>query len=217
MKVCAQCNKQFPDNTRFCPECGETLQSGGSSHGAAPGAGHNGQDSLIGRNFFGEYSIAKQLGEGGMGAVYLAEQNSIDQKIALKVLHAESAESDEIIQRFHREAKVISKISHPNIVRVFIFGRTDDDLLYLAMEHIDGVELREKLGGQPIDELTAIKIMKQICSALAEAHDLGIIHRDLKPENILLTEHRGDENYVKILDFGIAKIKRPDGQQQGPS
>jgi serine/threonine-protein kinase len=83
------------------------------------------------------------------------------------------------------------------------------------MEYVDGMELRERLNGTPMDELLAIKIMKQVCSAVAEAHDLGIIHRDLKPENILLTEFRGDENFVKILDFGIAKIKHPEGQQ-GP-
>jgi len=150
-----------------------------------------------------------------MGAVYLAEQNSIDQKIALKVLHAESAESDEIVQRFHREAKVISMLTHPHIVRVFIFGRTDDDLLFLAMEYVEGVELREYMDGTRMDERRAIKIMKQVCSALAAAHDQQILHRDLKPENILLTEFRGEEDYVKILDFGIAKIKNPEGQQ-GP-
>ena len=211
MKFCPSCNKQFPDNSKFCQECGEGLRSEQSRQGS----GRTDQADLIGRVFFGEYTIVERLGEGGMGAVYLAEQNSIDQKIALKVLHAETAESDEIIQRFHREAKVISLLTHPNIVRVFIFGRTEDDLLFLAMEYVEGVELRDKLDGTPIDELMAIKVMKQICSAVAEAHDLGIIHRDLKPENILLTQWRGDENYVKILDFGIAKIKHPDGQQ-GP-
>ena len=212
MKVCPDCNSQAPDDTRYCPECGSPVQEANANSSQE----RSSQGDVIGRVLFGEYTITKQLGEGGMGAVYLAEQNSIDQKIALKVLHAEAAESDEIIQRFHREAKVISMISHPNIVRVFIFGRTEDDLLYLAMEHVDGRELREQLDGTPIDELTAIKVMKQICSAVAEAHDIGIIHRDLKPENILMTEHRDEQNYVKILDFGIAKIKHPDGQQQGP-
>lgn len=168
---------------------------------------------LVGRVFFGEYTITKKLGEGGMGAVYLARQNAIDQNVALKVLHAKAAESDEIVQRFHREAKVISMLSHPNIVRVFIFGRTEDDLLYLVMEYVQGRELRHRLEETgALEELLAIKIMKQTCSALAEAHDLGIIHRDLKPDNILLTEFRGEKNFVKILDFGIAKLKHPDGQ-----
>ena len=134
--------------------------------------------------------------------------------MALKVLHARAAESDEIVQRFHREAKVISMLTHPNIVRVFIFGRTQDDLLYLVMEFVEGRELRERLADQgTLDELEAIKIIKQMCSALAEAHDLGIIHRDLKPDNVLLTNFRGDKNFVKILDFGIAKLKKPDNEE----
>jgi serine/threonine protein kinase len=213
MKICPNCDRQFGgEDSHFCPDCQTRLEEVDSPNDSS-GIGQ--QEELIGRVFFGEYTIVERLGEGGMGSVYLAEQNAIDQRIAIKVLHAESAESNEIIQRFHREAKVISMLTHPNIVRVFIFGRTDDDLLFLAMEHVDGVELRERMTpGDPLDELTAIKIMKQVCSAVAEAHDLGIIHRDLKPENILLTEFRGDDNYVKILDFGIAKIKRPD--ETGP-
>ena len=208
MKQCVECDIELPDDTFFCPECGQALTESSTTNGT-------GASELVGRTFFGEYTITDHLGEGGMGAVYLAKQDTIDQRIALKVLHPEAAESDEIIQRFHREARVISMLSHPNIVRVFIFGRTEDDLLFLVMEYVDGVELREKLDGTPMDELVAIKIMKQVCSAVAEAHDLGIIHRDLKPENILLTEFRGDDNFAKILDFGIAKIKYPEGQQ-GP-
>ncbi|MFW5968452.1 MAG: serine/threonine protein kinase, partial [Persicimonas sp.] len=115
----------------------------------------------------------------------------------------------------HREAKVISMLTHPNIVRVFIFGRTDDDLLYMVMEYVEGRELRHRLDRLgALEEGLAIKIMKQTCSALAEAHDLSIIHRDLKPDNILLTRFRGEENFVKILDFGIAKIKQPDAEDQ---
>ncbi len=170
---------------------------------------------LVGQRLFGEYTIQSKLGEGGMGAVYLAQQDSIEQKIAVKVLHEESAESDELVQRFHREAQVVSMITHPNIIRVFIFGRTDQDLLYLAMEYVNGVPLREVLDReQLLDEMRAIKILKQICSGLSEAHDLGIIHRDLKPDNVLLTEWRGEKDFAKILDFGIAKIKQPQGQQE---
>ena len=151
-----------------------------------------------------------------MGAVYQARQDSIDQLIAIKVLLSEAAKSQEIVQRFHREAKVISMLTHPNIIRVFIFGRMEDGLLYLAMEYVQGRELRQDMRGRPMDELLAIRIMKQCCSALAEAHDLGIIHRDLKPDNILLTEFRGDHNFVKILDFGIAKLKDSDAPNNAP-
>lgn len=170
-------------------------------------------NNLVGQSLFGEYTITKKLGEGGMGAVYLAKQNSIDQLIAVKVLHEHSAESDELIQRFHREAKVVSLLTHPNIIRVFIFGKTGRGLLYLAMEYVEGLSLREQLDKGMLDEMRSIKIMKQLCSGLSEAHDLGIIHRDLKPDNVLLTKFRGEENFVKILDFGIAKLKEPDGKE----
>src|SRR5690554_5104343 len=187
----------------------------GAQRAPAPTPAPTGPHDLMGRTFFGEYTIVKKLGEGGMGAVYLARQNIIDQTVALKVLHPNAAESDEIVQRFYREAKVISMVSHPNIVRVFIFGRSEDNLLYLVMEFVKGRELRDRLDEEgALDELAAIKIMKQACSALAEAHDLGIIHRDLKPDNILLTEFRGEQNFVKILDFGIAKLKDPGGAPQ---
>ncbi|TXD39015.1 protein kinase [Lujinxingia vulgaris] len=168
-------------------------------------------NNLVGQSLFGEYTITRKLGEGGMGAVYLAQQNSIDQKIAVKVLHEHSAESEELIQRFHREARVVSMLTHPNIIRVFIFGRTDGGLLYLAMEYVEGQSLRDRMGSQPMEEIQAIKLMKQLCSGLSEAHDLGIIHRDLKPDNVLLTNFRGESNFVKILDFGIAKINEVEG------
>ena len=172
-------------------------------------------DPLVGSRIFGDYVIRKKLGEGGMGAVYLAENESIDQRIAIKVLHGEAAQSDELVKRFNREAKAICRLTHPNIIRVFIFGRTADDLIYLAMEFVEGKPLRnviEESGA--LDPLRAIKIMRQSLHALQEAHDLGIVHRDLKPDNIMLTEFRDVQDYVKVLDFGIAKVKEPEGKQQ---
>ena len=169
---------------------------------------------LVGQRLFGDYTIVRKLGEGGMGAVYLARQQAINQDIAIKVLHGRAAESREIIERFNREARVISMLTHPNIIRVFIFGRTPDNLMYMAMEYVKGRELRQEMRKGPIDELDAIKIMKQTCSALQEAHDLDIVHRDLKPDNILLTEFRGESMFVKILDFGIAKITNQEGQEK---
>ena len=149
-----------------------------------------------------------------MGAVYQARQEDIEQDIAVKVLLSEAARSPEIVQRFYREAKVISMLTHPNIIRVFIFGRMDDGALYLAMEFVKGRELREDLRQGLMDELRIIRIMKQACSALAESHDLGIVHRDLKPDNILLTHFRGDNDFVKILDFGIAKLNESSDKNQ---
>src|SRR5690554_3145626 len=241
MRICPKCNRRFPDNTLFCPDDGKALvhRVENPSPGASPAAtgqqaGHQtGQqpgrvpqrtnppvaapldpNNLVGQSLFGEYTITRKLGEGGMGAVYLAQQDSIDQKIAVKVLHEHSAESDELIQRFHREARVVSMLTHPNIIRVFIFGRTEGGLLYLAMEYVEGESLRDRMGSQPMEEIQAIKLMKQLCSGLSEAHDLGIIHRDLKPDNVLLTNFRGESNFVKILDFGIAKLNEADGKPE---
>lgn len=168
------------------------------------------EESLVGRQLFGQYKAVRKLGEGGMGAVYLLQQTQIDQRIAVKVLHGRAADNDELVQRFAREAKAVSMLTHPNIVRVFIFGQSDDGLVYLAMEFIQGKSLRETLDEGALPELRAIHIMKQVLSALAEAHDLGIVHRDLKPDNILLTNYRGAKDFVKVLDFGIAKIKEPE-------
>jgi serine/threonine-protein kinase len=175
-----------------------------------PGAKNVDDERIIGRTFFGEYEAKRALGRGGMGAVYLATQKSIGHDVAIKVLNDRAAQSDEHVKRFHREAKVISVLTHPNIVRVLIFGRTEDDLLCLALEYVDGKPLSEVVELGDMDELRIIKIMKQLCSAVYEAHELGIVHRDLKPKNILLTRFRGDPDFVKVLDFGIAKLLEPD-------
>lgn len=207
MKVCPSCGKNFGDDVRFCPEEG-TLLIDMQSSSKLP-------EDLTGYRLFGDYVLKKKLGEGGMGAVYLGENTAIDQRIAIKVLHPESAGSDEIIQRFNREARAISRLTHPNTIRVFIFGKTSDPLIYLAMEYVDGKSLRDVIFKEKhLTELRAINIMRQTLHALAEAHDLGVVHRDLKPDNIMLTKFRGVDDFVKVLDFGIAKVQEKDGEEQ---
>jgi len=169
---------------------------------------------FLGRRLLGSYEIVDVLGAGATGAVFLARQDRIEQEIAIKVLHGDAAGDPEVQERFNREARVISMLSHPNIIRVLVFGLTPDGESYMAMEYVHGRSLRDELARGPLDELTVIKITKQLLSALAEAHDLGIVHRDLKPENVLLTSFRGEENFVKVLDFGIAKILEPDSPQK---
>ncbi len=161
---------------------------------------------LVGERLFGEYTIVKPLGEGTIGSVYLARHDSIGKEIAVKVLHKKSAQDDETVQRFEREALAISLLSHPNLIRVLIFGRTDKGLLYLAMEYVEGLPLNQVIKDQELEERRVVKIFKQLCDALGEAHEMGIIHRDLKPANILLTEKRGEADFVKVLDFGMAKF-----------
>jgi eukaryotic-like serine/threonine-protein kinase len=208
MKICPACARRFPDNVLRCPEDESELSD--FDPGVSPPT-----DDLVGRRMFGDYIIDRRLGEGGMGTVYLARHSSIDQCIAIKVLHGHAAESSELLQRFNREARVIAKLTHPNIIRVFIFGHTDDGLVYLAMEYVQGGSVRDLLEARGrLSERHALYILKQVLGAVAEAHDYGIIHRDLKPDNILLTEYRGNAEFVKVVDFGIAKVSEPDGEPE---
>jgi serine/threonine-protein kinase len=208
MKVCQTCGRRYPDNAIRCPEDNAALVELTPATMPSP-------ENLVGRRMFGDYIMEGKLGEGGMGSVYLAKHLTIDQCIAIKVLHGHAADSSELVHRFNREAKAIARLTHPNIIRVFIFGHTSDGLVYLAMEYVKGQGLRQLLDRRTkLSELHAIYIMKQVLAALAEAHDFGIIHRDLKPDNILLTEYRGNPEFVKVVDFGIAKVKEPDSAPQ---
>ena len=214
MKVCPVCGKRYDSDILFCPADGAGLVPMPSAETPIPptAAAVASGDPLIGSSIFGDYIIRKKLGEGGMGSVYLAENRNIEQSIAVKVLHGEAAQSNELVQRFNREAKVICKLTHPNIIRVFIFGRTPDDTIFLAMEYVEGRTLRDVIEADGyIDTLRAISLMRQCLHALTEAHELGIVHRDLKPDNIMLTSFRDVDEFVKILDFGIAKIKDQPG------
>ncbi len=162
--------------------------------------------TMIGQTLFGTYTVTQKLGEGAMGDVYLAEQRKTGQRLAIKLLNDRALQDAETVARFHREARVISMLTHPNIVRVFIFGETRSGVPYMAMEHIDGTPMEQEVVRGPMPEERVKKIARQMLSAIGEAHDVGVMHRDLKPENVLLTEHRGQKDFVKILDFGIAKV-----------
>jgi serine/threonine protein kinase len=145
-----------------------------------------------------------------MGAIYKAEQLSLAKDVALKVLHRHLLKDPTLTRRFHREARAASRINHPNCITIIDFGQTDDGHLYIAMEYIDGLDLAEVLYREhPFSYARILHILKQVCMALDEAHALGVIHRDLKPENIMLTSRRMEPDFVKVLDFGIAKITDP--------
>jgi serine/threonine protein kinase len=162
---------------------------------------------LIGNVIASQFRILKKLGSGGMGSVFLAEQIEMERKVVVKVLHAElSAQNPVVLERFRREAKAVAQLNHPNIVQVFVFGTAENGQMYLAMEYIDGRDLGQELGHGPLAQTRSLKILDQACAALIEAHGAGIVHRDLKPENIMLTDRHGNPDYVKVLDFGIAKL-----------
>lgn len=158
------------------------------------------QQSLIGKKF-GRYEIIKQLGQGGMGAVYQAVDPSLNRLVALKLLTNLVIENDENINRFQVEALTASSISHPNIAHIYESGH-ENKQHYIAMEFVEGITLRDLLREKQVDILTALDIVLQTANALASAHQTGIIHRDIKPENIMIRS----DGYVKVLDFGIAKL-----------
>jgi serine/threonine protein kinase len=161
---------------------------------------------LIGLVVDGRYRVVELIGEGGMGKVYLAEHVEIGKRVALKVLHPSYSRMPDLVERFRREARAASKIGHPHIVDVTDSGTTADGSAYFVMEFLEGVELGSVIEREgALDVGRATRIAQQICRALAAAHAAGIIHRDLKPENIFLTIRDGTTDFVKVLDFGIAK------------
>ncbi|HNN92018.1 MAG TPA: serine/threonine-protein kinase [Pseudomonadota bacterium] len=169
--------------------------------------------SLIGRRL-GNYDIQSQIGEGGMGAVYLGMHPSIGKRVAIKVLHEELASKADVVQRFFNEAKAVNDISHPNIVDIIDFGETTFDgssFKYIIMEFLDGESLASRMRREGVTIRESITVLMQCASALAASHSKGVIHRDLKPENIFLCNRPGDRNYVKLLDFGIAKLTSDSG------
>jgi serine/threonine-protein kinase len=161
---------------------------------------------LVGEIIDGRYRVARLLGTGGMGAVYEAEHIEIGKKVALKVLHPRFSRQADLVARFRREARAASKVGHPNIVDVTDSGTTEAGDVYFVMERLDGLDLGEVLRQERrVAPDRTMAIGTQICRALQAAHAAGIIHRDLKPENIFLVSRDGNADFVKVLDFGIAK------------
>jgi hypothetical protein len=169
------------------------------------------EDPLLGQTLVGKYYVEKKLGEGGMGAVYLCQHVLLEKAVALKVLHGEFARKPELVQRFMQEARAASKIRHENVIDISDFGATSDGIVFFVMELLAGHDLHHEVGRAKVDGTylpweRSLSIFLQVCSALAAAHKQGIVHRDLKPENIYVVERNGRGDWVKLLDFGIAKL-----------
>jgi len=166
------------------------------------------RDRYIGREILdGQFRIIKKIGTGGMGSVYKAEQPDMNRMVAVKILHAKLKNRRDLVSRFRREARAMSHLTHPNTVKVFMYGELETGELYIVMEYLDGRNLNQIVRRQgPLPLERAIPVLVQVCGALQEAHDKGIVHRDLKPENIFLTTSGGMQDFAKVLDFGLAKV-----------
>jgi serine/threonine-protein kinase len=161
---------------------------------------------IIGTYLDGRYLVKGLIGEGGMGMVYEAEHVEIGRRVAVKVLHERFSRQAEVVARFRSEARAATRIGHPHIIDVFDSGTTVDGAVYFVMEYLQGRDLAHLIdteGALPLDR--ALAITRQICQALAAAHRAGILHRDIKPENVFLVPRDGYPDFVKVLDFGIAK------------
>jgi len=194
---CPTCEKQFAAGER-CPIDGTRLVKLKVAI-----------DPFIGRELDNRYTILEKLGQGGMGAVYRGSQHSVGRDCAIKVISANLVSEPDVIKRFLREAKLASRLSHPNAVAVLDFGQTEDGVFYLAMELVAGRTLDQVLKAEKVFKPErVVRIGAQVCDALEGAHALQIIHRDLKPANIMLLNRGRD--HVKVLDFGLAKSVAPD-------
>ena len=170
-----------------------------------------GDEIYIGATLNNRFKVESKIGEGGFGAVYRGTQLATGRKVALKLLHPEMTKDENLVARFRREGMVLCNLRDAHTITTYDFDQTPDGTLYIAMELLEGKSLHQIFHEQaPLEWKRVFKILTEMCSSLAEAHSQGIVHRDLKPENIYLEARPGNPEFVKILDFGIAKVMRGD-------
>jgi len=197
MKVCPVCGKKYSDTSTLCPTDAVVLQRT--------------EDPLLGQTLAEKYLIEKLIKTGGMGSVYLGKHVLMDKRVAIKVLRPSLAVDDDVVARFSREAKAASRISHPHAVTVTDFGEDEHGVVFLVMEYLDGLTLKEIIKSEgPMALDRVVEIVRQVSGALDAAHQQGVVHRDLKSDNVMLSQTNGGD-WAKVLDFGIAKIQQPQG------
>ena len=200
MKFCTTCDVEYPDGERFCPSDGTPLRSRDAA-------------DLVGAIIAERYHVLRKLGEGGMGQVYLAEHVRMKRMSAVKVMHPGMTSDTDAISRFNREASNACQIQHPNVAAIYDFGESRDGVVYLAMEYIEGESLARLLAtAGALAAPRAADITRQIADGLDVAHRLGIVHRDLKPDNVLIGAAHDGRDTVKVVDFGISKSTKAQGQ-----
>jgi serine/threonine protein kinase len=212
---CTNCGHLLTDNLHFCTQCGSPIGQAvcftpvptPAAHpfGAPQASPRTG--SLIGLTLDSKYRLDSLLGSGGMGEVFSATRLLIGDRVALKVMNAEQMSDPNAVERFRREAQAAARLKHPNAVSIYDFGVSQQGMVFLVMELVEGQSLRQILRQQgPLTSTAAAEIFQQTCAALDEAHKQQIIHRDLKPDNILIKANASGVQ-VKVLDFGIAKMR----------
>jgi serine/threonine protein kinase len=202
---CERCQTELAPDALFCPMCG------------APRLRPDG-DSLIGTIIGDRYLLHRRIGHGASGNIYAAEHVTLRRRVCVKVLHHELSRDDLSVERFRREATTVGQIDNEHIVEVYDFGRLPDGRLFLAMEFLEGETLKDALerdGRLPIAKV--VDVIAQTGEALMEAHAMGYIHRDLRPRNVFLARRRGQDGYVKLLDFGLSKLVEREGEAASTS
>src|ERR1700733_5818454 len=204
--ICAGCKQGYVESALFCPNCGR------------PKSRETPTDALVGKVLGERFVVHELLGQGASGTIYRAEHVTLRRKVAIKVLHDELSRDDLAVERFRREATTVAEIDNEHIVEIHDFGRAPDGRLYLAMELLEGETLDVVLQRERVMsvERTA-DVLIQTGEALMEAHAIGYVHRDLRPRNLYLAVRRGKANFVKLLDFGLAKLVEPDAQAASTS
>ena len=206
--TCAGCKHAYAENALFCPNCGRPKLRDASAV----------VDPLLGKLLGERFQVQELIGQGGSGTIYRAEHVTLRRKVAIKVLHNELSRDDLAVERFRREATTVAEIDNEHIVEIHDFGRISDGRLYLAMELLEGETLDSVLARETtLSVEKAADILIQVGEALMEAHAIGYVHRDLRPRNVYLAVRRGKANFVKLLDFGLAKLVEGDAQAASTS
>lgn len=227
---CPKCGTVYADSARFCPRDGSMLVEAQTKAVAAPAAAPSGgatvsrtpptpkpgldrAASLSGQVLDSRYHVQQKLGEGGMSYVYLAREVATGQDVAIKVLSPKLATDRSSVERLRREAGLAMRLDHPNVCRILRLGESEDGLIYLVMPFLKGELLSDReVRGGPMELALGIDVLRQVCAGLHHAHEVLIVHRDLKPENIMLVEDDGGGVRAVVMDFGLAKERRAEGQ-----